>query len=275
MDDLIRAAILGVIEGITEFLPISSTGHLIVGTSLLNFPIPEDFRSTFEIFIQFGAVLAVVLYYSRQLWEQFRKIPSDRKTQMFWFNVAIAFLPAAVVGFLFRDPIKAALYNPVVVAVALIVGGIVLIVIEGMPKKPVSDTQSLEQITTRQAILIGLAQLTALIPGVSRSGASIIGGLLIGLNRPVATAFSFYLAIPTLGIATLYELFSAVRDGIVQAEQLPILGVGTVVSFFVALAAIAWLLRYVATHDFRAFGVYRIIAGIVILLLVAAGVARV
>lgn len=262
---LIKIIILGVVEGVTEFLPISSTGHLIVATRLLQYP-PEVIRDTFEIFIQFGAVIAVVVFYARELLQMAQKLPSDRNTQRFWLNVFIAFLPAAVIGFLFSDQIKAALFNPVVVAISLIVGGIIFLLIERGERA--ANTHSFDQLTIRHALTIGIAQVFALIPGVSRSGASIIGGMLAGLDRQVATKFSFYLAIPTLGIATLYDMFKSLRSGVVTGADLPIFGVGALVSFVVALIAIAWLLRFVANNSFRAFGIYRIIAGIVILALV-------
>ncbi|MFN8419229.1 MAG: undecaprenyl-diphosphate phosphatase [Anaerolineae bacterium] len=262
---LIKVIILGVVEGVTEFLPISSTGHLIVATRILQYP-PEVIRDTFEIFIQFGAVIAVVVFYARELLQMAQKLPSDRNTQRFWLNLFVAFLPAAVIGFLFSDQIKAALFNPVVVAISLIVGGIIFLLIERGERTP--DAHNFDQLTIRHALTIGIAQVFALIPGVSRSGASIIGGMLSGLDRQVATKFSFYLAIPTLGIATLYDMFKSLRSGVVTGADLPIFGVGALVSFIVALIAIAWLLRFVANNSFRAFGIYRIVAGIIILALV-------
>lgn len=272
MIDFIYSIILGIVEGITEFLPISSTGHLLVAAALLGFPTeavgavdPKAFRDTFSIFIQVGAILAVLIYYRRDLWDQLRKLPTDRTTQRFWLYVAIAFVPAAGIGFLLRNVIKDVLFNPLTVGIALVVGGVVFIVLESRPRTP--KTTTLNQISLRDALVIGVAQVTALVPGVSRSGASIFGGLLAGLDRKTATVFSFYLAIPTLGLATVYDLYSALSDGLVQAAQLPYFAVGAAVSFFVALAAIAWLLRYVANNSFRAFGVYRIVAGAVIIVL--------
>jgi undecaprenyl-diphosphatase len=272
MTDFVYSIILGIVEGITEFLPISSTGHLLVAAALLGFPTealgvpnPKAFRDTFTIFIQIGAILAVLIYYWRDLWGQLHKLPTDRATQRFWLYVVIAFIPAAVIGFLLRNVIKEILFNPLVVGIALVVGGIVFIVLEARPRTP--KTTALAQLSLRDALVIGVAQVTALIPGVSRSGASIFGGLLAGLDRKTATVFSFYLAIPTLGSATIYDLYSALSDGMVQAAQLPYFAVGAAVSFFVALAAIAWLLRYVSNNSFRAFGVYRIIAGAVIIVL--------
>jgi undecaprenyl-diphosphatase len=265
LDIFIKVLILGIVEGITEFLPISSTGHLIVATRLLDYP-PVALRSTFEIFIQLGAILAVVVYYARELLQMARDLPTSRPTQRFWLLVIVAFVPAGVVGFLFREDIQRVLFNPMTVAIALIVGGIIFIVIERGGLVPAADVTSFERLDLRRAVFIGVAQIFALIPGVSRSGASIIGGMLGGLNRETATKFSFYLAMPTLGIATLYELISAIRDGIVTATDVPVLALGTLVSFVVALLSIAWLLNYVRSNTFQWFGVYRIIAGVVILL---------
>jgi undecaprenyl-diphosphatase len=270
--DFIYAIVLGVVEGITEFLPISSTGHLLVASALLNFPTaalpvpdPKAFRDTFSIFIQIGAVVAVIAFYRRDLLTQARRIHRDQIVQRFWAGIIVAFLPAAIVGFLLRDFIKTTLFTPLVVGIALIVGGAVFLWIERRPRA--SHITNLESISLRHAFLIGAAQVTALIPGVSRSGASIVGSLLLGLDRRTATAFSFYLAIPTLGLATLFDLLLALRDGAVSSEHLPLFGVGALVSFVVAWLAMAWLLRYVSHNSFRLFGYYRIAVGALIILL--------
>ena len=271
--DYILSVILGIIEGITEFLPISSTGHLLVASAFLNFPqflagTPDaqlKFRDTFDIFIQIGAVFAVLVYYGRSLIQQAQKLPSDRSVQRFWVNILIAFLPAAVIGLVVLKRIEGTLDKPLPIAIALILGGIVFLVVErGEHTGTVHD---IYQVTPVQALGVGVAQVVSLIPGVSRSGASIVGGLLVGMDRLTATTFSFYLFIPTLGAATLYKLFQALRDKEVAAAQLPLFAVGTVVTFVVAYASIVWLLRYISTHNFRAFGVYRIIAGAIILVL--------
>jgi undecaprenyl-diphosphatase len=266
--DIIKAIIMGIVEGITEFLPISSTGHLIVAGSLLQF---NALGSTFEIFIQLGAVIAVVLYFRLRLLEQVQTITQPR-TQRFWLAILVAFVPAAVVGFLLIDWIDANLFNSTTVAISLIVGGIAFIIIEAARKQqqttraPEPET-AVEDISLRQALLIGITQILALIPGVSRSGATIIAGMLVGLSRPAATEFSFYLSIPTLGLATLYALLRSLDS--LTGDQAILLGVGMVVSGVVAWFAIDWLLRYVRTNTFTGFGIYRIIAGAVILLLVA------
>jgi undecaprenyl-diphosphatase len=266
MVDLIKVIILGIIEGLTEFLPISSTGHLIVAAALLDFG--AGMGGTFEIFIQVGAVVAVIVYYRAQLLKQVASVPKDRGVQRFWLGIIIAFIPAAALGFLFIDEIKAVLFSPTVVAISLIVGGIIFLVIERMGIAEKAATHEITAITPRQAIIVGLAQITSLIPGVSRSGASIVGGMLSGLDRATATQFSFYLAIPTLGIATLYDLIKSLSQ--LRSGDLVFLIVGAVVSGIVAWLSIGWLLRYVSRNSFTAFGYYRIIAGIVILVLVAA-----
>jgi len=258
VNDTINAAILGLVEGITEFLPVSSTGHLIVAADLLKF---RDAGGTFEIVIQLGAVLAVIAYYWRDLLGQARALPVSQDARRLWLGVALAFLPAAILGFLFSDVITRYLFSPVTVAISLIVGGVVLWVVEG--RSVVATTHGLTQVSPRQALVIGCAQCLALVPGVSRSASSIIGGVLMGLDRPTATAFSFYLSIPTLGLATLYALLKG-RDAL-SAGHLGPLFIGLVVSFITALLAVSWLLRYVSQHNFRGFAVYRVFAGVAIL----------
>lgn len=270
LTDIINAAIMGVVEGITEFLPISSTGHLIVAGSLLNF---SALGGTFEIFIQLGAVLAVIVFYARELWGQATSLDQPA-TQRLWLGLLIAFVPAAALGLLLDDFITTTLFNPLVVAIALIVGGIIFILVERRPNADrAGETRALESISLQQALLIGIGQMFALIPGVSRSGATIITGLLTGLDRPTATKFSFYLTIPTLGAATVYSLVRSLDQ--ITSNDIVLLIVGTFVSFVVSLAAIGWLLRYVARNNFIPFGYYRIIAGVVILLMMGANIIRV
>lgn len=266
MPELLKVILLGIVEGMTEFLPISSTGHLIVASALLQFQ--SALGGTFEIFIQFGAVVAVVLYYRAELLKQVQTATSDAGVRHFWLAVIIAFIPAAVIGVLFGDKIKELLFNPTVVAISLIVGGIVFLVVERTGVAARASTNDIQRITPLQALGIGVAQTIALIPGVSRSGASIVGGMLTGLDRETATRFSFFLAIPTLGIATLYDLVKNLKS--VQGNDLVNLLLGAVVSGIVAWISIGWLLRFVSRNSFVSFGVYRIVAGVVILLLVAA-----
>jgi undecaprenyl-diphosphatase len=267
MDEWLKTIFLGLVEGATEFLPISSTGHLLIASRLVDFR--ENLGGTFEIFIQFGAVLAVIGFYLGDLLAQARALVREPRARHFWLAIAIAFLPAAVLGLLLRDFIRSALFtSPAVIAWSFILGGIVLIAVELAPR-PAAATKEATEVSWPQAIAVGLAQALSLIPGVSRSGASIVGGLLAGMDRPTATTFSFYLAIPTLGAATLYDLARSVRG--LSTADLAFLLVGTVVSGVVAWIAIRWLLRYVAHHTLLPFGVYRILAGGALLALIAAG----
>lgn len=268
MEDIIKAIILGIVQGITEYLPISSTGHLIVAKSALNFQ--TTLQETFEIFIQFGSVIAVLLFYRADIWRQVRTVRTDQAVQRLWLAILVAAIPAGAVGFLLNDFITETLYSPALVGVTLILGGIVFLIVERRPQPPQeTQTTELQNVSLRQAILVGLAQMVALIPGVSRSGATIVGGLLSGMNRTVATSFSFYLSIPVLGGATVYSLLRAFDQ--VNSDNLVLLIVGTVVSLIVSLIAIGWLLRFISRNNFIPFGIYRIIAGAVILLLVAVG----
>lgn len=257
---------LGVVEGVTEFLPISSTAHLLLTSRLLNFQ--DNIGGTFEIFIQLGAILAVVVYYARDLLQQARAFPHSAPTRRFWLAVLLAFLPAAVIGLLLRNWIKTVLFDsPTVIAWALIIGGVVLVAVERFALRV--TTSDVEQTSFRQALGIGFAQVLSLVPGTSRSATSIIGGMLGGLDRAAATRFSFYLAIPTLGAATVVDLLGSLDQ--LTAGDLPRLAVGTLVAFVTALLSIGWLLRYVARHTWTAFGVYRIVVGLVVLILVAVG----
>jgi undecaprenyl-diphosphatase len=275
--DLITVIILGIVEGITEFLPISSTGHLIVAAALLRPTFSEALQGTFEIFIQLGAVVAVIAFYRADLWQQVKSVRTDRRVQHFWLAVIIACIPTALLGFLLRDFVKTVLFSPIIVAISLIVGGVAILLIERMlgTRQPAVATASaqpdaLMQVSFGQAFLIGLIQGISLIPGVSRAAASIFGGMLLGLNRETATRFSFYLAIPTLGGATIADLVLSMDE--VQAGDLLYLALGALVSAVVAWFAVGFLLRYIARHNFTAFGFYRIVAGVIILLLAAMAV---
>ena len=283
MNPQLSAVLLGVVEGLTEFLPISSTGHLIVAESLIGY---RDAAQTFTIVIQLGAILAVVFYYWKLLLAKLGGLFRGQQAAVrFWLNIVVACIPAAVIGLLFEKKIKALLFTPTVVATSLIVGGIILYVIEtrraaaGVAGAAGHQDNGLEpdldSITLRQALWVGVAQVFAvLFPGTSRSGASIVGGLLSGLNRVTATAFSFFLGIPLLGAAGLYSLYKA-RGTLSQVSGgTSALIIGTVVSFVVALASVTWLLRYVSRHDFRGFAIYRVVAGVVILILLAVGVIQ-
>lgn len=268
MIDIIKVIVLGIVEGITEFLPISSTGHLIVATALLNPGFSA--KDTFDIFIQVGAVVAVIAFYRADLWHQIKSVRTDRAVQHFWVTMVIAFIPAAVVGLATRHFIKSHLFSPVVVAISLIIGGVLFIVLEWFLRDRNSSTTDMMNVTYRQAVVIGVVQTAALIPGVSRAAASIFGGMMSGLDRETATKFSFYLAIPTLGAATVVDLLLSLKD--VHGSDLAYMALGAVVSGIVAWVAIGWLLRYISHNTFIPFGYYRIAAGIVILVLMAAAI---
>jgi undecaprenyl-diphosphatase len=252
---------LGTVEGITEFLPISSTGHLLITSKVLQFAHSEN--GTFEVFIQFGAVLSVIGYYARDLLSQARAIPTNEAVRMYWLKVLAAFFPAAVVGILIHKWIAKVLFSPSVIAWSLIIGGIIFIIVERLPSTSKQQTHDIAKIGWKQALGIGIAQVFSLVPGVSRSGASIVGGMLSGLDRQTATTFSFYLAIPTLGSATLFDLVTNL-DQMNGADIGPFY-LGMVVSLIVAWLSIGWLLWYVSRHSFTTFGIYRILAGIIIL----------
>jgi undecaprenyl-diphosphatase len=256
---LVKAAVLGIVEGVTEFLPVSSTGHLILAGEWLEFR--GDQAGTFEIFIQLGAILAIAWIYRGTLVEVIRGLPSDPRRQRFAANLLIAFLPAAIIGLLAHDLIKARLFSPLVVAGALVVGGLVILVIERW--SPPTRVADVEGISWRLALGIGLAQVLSLVPGTSRSGATIMGGYALGLSRAAATEFSFFLAIPVMVAATLYDLISS-RDLLSSADILPF-AVGFVTAFVSALVVVKAFLRFVARHDFRGFAWYRIGFGVLLL----------
>lgn len=265
MEELIKIIILGIVEGITEFLPVSSTGHLIVFSQLLNSEMGH-LGGTFEIFIQLGAVVAVFVYYFSDIRKQITTVHKDPAVQRLWMNIIIAAIPAAILGFLLRGFIKETLFNPLVIAITLIIGGVIFILIERTPR-PEIEGQTMDAITLKQAGIIGIFQALAMIPGVSRSGATIVGGLLNGINRSVITQFSFYLAIPVLGGATIIDLILSLDE--LQSGDLVYLFIGALVSGIVAWLAIRWLLTYISKNSFMVFGYYRIIAGIIILVLFA------
>jgi undecaprenyl-diphosphatase len=256
---LVKAAILGIVEGLTEFLPVSSTGHLIIAGDLLGF---NDQRAkVFEIAIQLAAILAVVWEYRAKITEVLVGLPSQPKAQRFALNIIVAFLPAAVLGLLFAGYIKAYLFNPLTVAAAFIVGGLLILWAERRDHKV--RVFSVEEMTWKDALKVGFAQALAMIPGTSRSGATIIGGLFFGLERRTATEFSFFLAIPTMFAATSYDLYKA-RD-LLTPNDIPLFLVGGLTSFVSAFIAVRGLLRYISRHDFTIFAWYRIAFGIVVL----------
>jgi undecaprenyl-diphosphatase len=268
---LLKAAIMGVVEGLTEFLPISSTGHLILAGALLNF-LDHDKRQVFEISIQTGAIFAVILVYWQKIKSTLVALPTEKQAQQFALNVFIAFVPAVILGLLFGKLIKAHLFTPVVVASTFIIGGFIILWAEHRQKKhpALARIQDVDAMTAWDALKIGLVQCVAMIPGTSRSGATIIGGMLLGLSRKAATDFSFYLAIPTLIGAGIYSLYK--ERELLSMADVPLFGVGLVFSFISAWLCIRWLLRYIATHSFVGFAYYRIAFGLVVLATAYTGV---
>jgi undecaprenyl-diphosphatase len=259
----LKAVILGIVEGLTEFLPISSTGHLIVAESLLKFRIAS--LPVFTIAIQAAAILAICWEYRARLLHMARGLGNDPREQRLALNLCVAFLPAAVLGVLFKRAIESALFRPLPVAMAWIIGAVVILWVERVhaAKNYAPRIGSMDEIGWLDALKIGCAQSLALIPGTSRSGATIIGGLIFGLSRTAATQFSFFLAIPTLIGATVFSLYKARHQ--LTAAELPLYGLSSLFAFFAALVCVRWLLRYIATHDFRAFAWYRIVFGALIL----------
>ena len=274
--EILKSVFFGVVEGITEWLPISSTGHLILVEQFVKFTqVSEGFWDMFQVVIQFGAILAVVLLYFKDIWPFTNKKEKaiskkgilsyfDKEKMNLWGKILVGCIPAAIIGLLFDDVFTALFYNPVCIAIALIVFGIAFIVIENWNKNRKSEKETSSQITYKDALIIGVFQLLAAIfPGTSRSGATIIGGLLIGLSRPNAAEFTFYLAIPTMLGASLLKL---VKFGLgFTGIEIAVLLVGMLVSFLVSVVVIKFLMNYIKKHDFKVFGYYRIILGILVL----------
>ncbi len=256
---LIHALILGIVEGLTEFLPVSSTGHLILVGQLLGFN--DDKGKVFEIAIQFAAILAVVWEYRVRLAHTLISVRTEPKSMRLALNLVVAFLPAAILGFLFLKQIKAYLFNPMVVASAFIIGGLLILWAER--RQHVVHAESIDDMTWRDALKIGFAQALAMIPGTSRSGATIIGGLFFGLSRRAATEFSFFLAIPTMFAATLYDVYK--HRYLFSMDDMALFVVGGTVSFISAFFAVRGLIRFISRHDFTVFAWYRIIFGVMVL----------
>ncbi|MDI6736654.1 MAG: undecaprenyl-diphosphate phosphatase [bacterium] len=270
MNDILVSVILGIVEGITEFLPVSSTGHLILAGHYLKFT--GEKANAFDIFIQLGAILAVLGYFRRRLWWLIQSLLGKPGTpdslpqdiaRRFSLGIIIAFIPSAVLGFLFHDSIEDRLFTPKVVAYALIVGGLAILIIERCCQNP--KTFVMEHISLQKSFWIGVAQCFSLIPGMSRSASTIMGGLVVGLNREAAAEFSFFLAIPTMFAATLYSLLK-ILPSLCSADAV-IFGTGFIVSFIVAWLVIAGFMAFIKRHNFMVFGWYRIILGLIILIL--------
>ena len=269
---LIKAALMGIVEGLTEFLPISSTGHLILAGALLGFD--DEKAKVFDIAIQTGAIFAVILVYWQKIRDTLVSLPTDKQAQQFALNVFVAFVPAVLLGLLFGKAIKANLFTPVVVASTFILGGFIILWAERRQARnpAVARIQEVEAMTVMDALKVGLVQCLAMVPGTSRSGATIIGGMLLGLSRKAATDFSFYLAIPTLIGAGVYSLYK--DRALLSLADVPMFAVGLLFSFISAWLCIRWLLRYIASHSFVPFAWYRIVFGIVVLVTAQMGWVR-
>ena len=274
---LAKAAVMGIVEGLTEFVPISSTGHLILTASLLDFEGASV--KVFEVAIQTGAMLAVIWEYRERLLRTLRGLATEPTAQRFTRNLLVAFMPAVVFGLAFGSAIKAHLFHPVPVALAFVVGGVIILWVEkrhraaygemDLQGKRHARVESVDDMSALDALKVGLVQCLALIPGTSRSGATIIGAMVFGFSRKAATEFSFYLAIPTLIGAGAYSVWK--ERGLLSVADLPMFAVGTVFAFFSAWLCIRWFIRYVSTHDFTAFAWYRIVFGGLVLLTAATG----
>jgi len=276
MTEIIKSIFLGIVEGITEWLPVSSTGHLILVDEFLNMKMSEDFKEMFDVVIQLGAIMAVVLLYWKKLWPFGKKnnasplsengAGSYVKKDIFamWFRVLAACLPAAVVGLLFDDVLNDLFYNPLTVSIALIVFGIAFIVVENWNKGRTAKINSISELTYKTALIIGAFQLIAAVfPGTSRSGATIVGALLIGVSRTVAAEFTFYLAIPVMFGASLLKIVKFGFD--FTGTEIAVLLTGMITAFIVSVAVIKFLMDYIKKHDFKVFGWYRIVLGVLVL----------
>ncbi len=264
---LLKAAILGIVEGMTEFLPISSTGHLIVVGSLLEFN--DERGKLFEIVIQSAAIMAVMWEYRGKITDVAAGLQrGEEAARRFLINVAIAFLPLAIIGLLFGKHIKAALFNPITVAVTSIIGALFILWAE--KRSHTVTVETVDDLSWRDALKVGFAQALALIPGTSRSGATIIGGLFFGLSRKAATEFTFFLAMPTLIAATIYEMYK--ERALLSADDLGMWAAGFIASFISAFLCVRWLLRYISSHDFTVFAWYRIAFGLMVLITYYTGI---
>jgi undecaprenyl-diphosphatase len=265
---LLKALVLGIVEGLTEFLPVSSTGHLILAADLLGFHSPT--ADVFEVAIQSGAMMAIVWEYRERLWHLLTGVFVERRSQRFAVNLAVAFMPAAVLGLIFGDYITSVLFRPIPVALAFVIGGCVILWAER--REHTVRVADVDDLTWRDALKVGCAQCFALVPGTSRAGATIIGGLLFGLSRKTATEFSFFLAVPTLLAAGAYQLYKE-RD-LLSTSDIGPFAVGCAAAFVSAYLAVRWLIRYVSTHDFSVFAWYRIAFGVLVLFTAFTGLVR-
>jgi len=258
--EISKAIVLGIVEGITEFLPISSTGHLILVNQFMSFD--KDFTVLFDIIIQLGAILAVLVYFIKKLWPFTKDKTKNKETLSIWYKTLVGIIPALLLGAIFASFIEEKLFNPWVVAISLLIGGLIILFIEN--KNRTVKIISIKDLSYKKAFFIGLIQCLSMIPGVSRSASTIIGGMFLGASRVVATEFSFFLAIPTMFAASSYSLLK--YKGVLAPDQLFILLTGFIVSFLVALLVIKFLINFVQKNNFKIFGYYRIALGLIIIL---------
>lgn len=273
--EILKVIVLGIVEGITEWLPISSTGHLILVDEFLKLKASDDFKEMFDVVIQLGAILAVIVIYFKKLWpldkeNEVKKVQWNKEKLVLWGKILVACVPAAIIGILFDDVIDEYFYNPYVVSITLIIYGIAFIIIEMLHKGKEFKITTLGKLSIKTALIIGVFQVLALIPGTSRSGATIVGAMLIGTDRTVAAEFTFYLAIPVmLGASLLKMVKFLLGGGVLGASEIVYLLVGMVVAFVVSIVVIKFLMAYIKKHDFKVFGIYRIILGIAVLVFFA------
>ncbi|MES2677903.1 MAG: undecaprenyl-diphosphate phosphatase [Pseudomonadota bacterium] len=256
---IFKAALLGIIEGLTEFIPVSSTAHLLLSAKFIDFSYIKN--DVFEIVIQLGAILAVVVFYHKKITQLVLGIFTQKSSQNFSLNILIAFLPAAIFGFCFHKIIKLLFFNPLSIAITLITGGIAILLVERLNIKP--QYLEVEKLSKWQSLKIGLFQILAMMPGVSRSGATIIGGLLLKLDRKTATEFSFFLSIPTIFAASIFDFYKNYQS--LDNSKLGLLAIGFITSFFSALIVIKWFINFVSHHNFSVFAYYRILLGSIII----------
>ena len=282
MLEALKVIFLGIVEGITEWLPISSTGHMILVDAFIKLAVSDEFKEFFLVVIQLGAIMAVVVLYFKKLFpfeikkvDGKNKLTSNKDTWILWGKVLIACIPAVVIGLLFDDFLDEHLYNAVTVALMLIIYGILFIIVERRNKGKEAKVKDLKSLTIKQALIIGGFQMLALIPGTSRSGATILGAILIGISRKVAAEFTFFLAVPVMAGASLYKLLKFILKGaIITSSEWIVLVVGLLTAFIVSIWAIKFLMNYIKKNDFKAFGVYRIILGALVLIAMFAGVIK-
>ncbi|PZP54697.1 MAG: undecaprenyl-diphosphatase [Micavibrio aeruginosavorus] len=265
LDNIIDSIILGIVEGLTEFIPVSSTGHLILTESILNRH--HETAGVFDVFIQVGAILAVVWARRMRILKMAIGLPNERAEQLLAAKIIIAFIPAAIAGFFLHGFIKEVLFSPWVVAIGLIVGGIFMLFAERLSKPPMIT--NMESMSLKMALGVGLCQVAALIPGISRAGASIVGARMLGVEMRTAAEFSFFLAIPTIFGAAAFDMYQ--NWDIVSASDLPWFALGTIAAFFSALIVVNWMINFVGKHGFKPFGYYRIVVGIIVLIFLSLG----